>query len=51
MVMRKPSGGKGKVVLELFSDTDFAQCKETHRAMTCGVTRLGKTVTSVFAWR
>ena len=51
MLMRKPHGDKGKVLLELFSDTDFAGCKETRRAMTCGVTRLDKTVTSVFARR
>ena len=28
MLMKKPVGVKGKVHLELFSDTDFAQCKE-----------------------
>jgi hypothetical protein len=51
MLMKKPNGVKGKVLLELFSDTDFAGCKETRRAMTCGVTRLDKTITSVFARR
>jgi hypothetical protein len=51
MLMKKPVGVKGRVQMELFSDTDFAQCKETRRAMTCGVTRLDKTVTSVFARR
>ncbi len=29
MVMKKPMGKKGKVELELYTDTDFAQCKET----------------------
>jgi hypothetical protein len=51
MLMRRPSGTPGKVLLELFSDTDFAGCKETRRAMTCGVTRLDKTAISVFARR
>jgi hypothetical protein len=51
VLMRKPRGEKGKVLLELVSDTDFAGCKETRRAMTCWVTRLDKTVTSVFARR
>ena len=51
MVMKRPAGKKGKVELELYSDTDFAQCKETRRAMTCGVTCLDKVVTSVFARR
>ena len=29
MVMKRPAGKKGKVELELYGDTDFAQCKET----------------------
>ena len=51
MLLRKPRGEKGKVLLENYSDTDFAQCKETRRAMTCGVTCLDRTVTSAFARR
>ena len=51
MVMKKPTGKRGKVELELYSDTDFAQCKETRRAMTCGVTSIDKVVTSTFARR
>ena len=51
MVMKRPTGQKGKVELALHSDTDFAQCKLTRRAMTCGVTCLDKVVTSTFARR
>ncbi len=47
MLMKKPVGVKGKVQMELFSDTDFAQLE----AMICGVTRLDKTVPSVFGRR
>ncbi len=51
MLLKKLRGEKGKVLLELFCDTDFGVCKETRRAMTCGVTRLDKQLTSVFARR
>ena len=37
--------------LELFSDTDYAGCKETRRAMTCGVTKLDGIATAAFARR
>ena len=36
--LQKPMHAKqDSVVLDMFSDTDFAGCKETRRAMTCGM--------------
>lgn len=51
MLMNRPRGEKGNVLLELYMDTDYAQRKVTRRAITCGVTVLDKTVTSTFARR
>ena len=36
--MRRPKGcEKWLIVLDMFSDTDYAGCVETRRAMTCGL--------------
>ncbi|CAK0811260.1 unnamed protein product, partial [Prorocentrum cordatum] len=41
VLLEKPTGSKpGEVKLQLFTDADFATCKETRRAMTCGITKL-----------
>ncbi|CAK0875518.1 unnamed protein product, partial [Prorocentrum cordatum] len=52
VLMEKPTGSKpGEVKLQLFTDTDFATCKQTRRAMTCGITKLGGVHFAAFARR
>ena len=49
--MQSPRGWMGKVTLDMYSDTDFAGCTETRRAMTCGAYFLDKVPFSGFARR
>ncbi|CAK0790198.1 unnamed protein product, partial [Prorocentrum cordatum] len=52
VLMEKPTGSKpGEVKLQLFTDTDFATCKETRRAMTCGIAKLDGVHFAAFARR
>ncbi|CAK0856887.1 unnamed protein product, partial [Prorocentrum cordatum] len=52
VLSEKPTGSKpGEVRLQLFTDTDFATCKETRRAMTCGITKLDGVHFAAFARR
>ncbi|CAK0813201.1 unnamed protein product [Prorocentrum cordatum] len=52
VLLEKPTGSKpGEVKLQLFTDTDFATCKETRRAMTCGITKLDGVHFAAFARR
>ena len=49
--MQSPSGWMGKVTLDMYSDTDFAGCTETRKAMTCGAYFLDSVPFSGFARR
>ncbi|CAK0815286.1 unnamed protein product, partial [Prorocentrum cordatum] len=52
VLMEKPTGSKpGEVKLQLFADADFATCKGTRRAMTCGITMLDGVHFAAFARR
>eukprot|EP00959_Pyramimonas_sp_CCMP1952_P439284 9195956-Pyramimonas_sp.AAC.1 len=51
-MLKKPRASKpGEVKLQLFTDADFAACKTTGRAMTCGITELDGVHFAAFARR
>ena len=51
ILLTRPTGKATTAKLDLYTDTDFATCPETRRAMTCGVTRVDDMPFAGFARR
>ena len=51
VLRKKPKGEPGIVKMDMYSDTDFANCKETRRAMMCSDLRLDGVPSAGFARR